>query len=82
MAIGVCVKPIIGVYCFCNTGSVLVHEFDEAGARVMASINGENPQWCDMTEVYSEETEELEPGFFLGSFFVPFCDVMRVGGQI
>ena len=82
MAIGVCVKPAIGVYTFCNTGSVLIHEFDETENRVLASINGENPQWCNLAEIYSEETEELEPGFFLGSFFIPFCDVMRIGGQI
>ena len=71
---------VIGTYAFCNTGSVLVHQIDHAEDKVLASINGENPEWCDVTEVYREETEEVEPGFFLGSFFVPFCDVMRIDG--
>ena len=46
----------------------------------MASINGENPEWCDMTEEYMELTGELEQGFHLGGFFVPFCEVMRFMG--
>lgn len=47
---------------------------------MLASINGENPQWCEITEACREGEDELEPGFFLGSIFVPFCDVMRFYG--
>ena len=75
-------RPAIGVWPLCNTGAVLVHEID--GERVLASINGIEPEWCDMKEEYWECTEELELGFVLGgSLFVPFCEVMRVehGGE-
>ena len=72
---------VIGVYALTNTGAVLVHQIDYGGDRVLASINGENPEWCDMTQEYMELTGELEQGFHLGGFFVPFCEVMRfIGG--
>lgn len=73
-------SAVIGVYPICNTGAVLVHAIDYGGDRVLASINGENPEWCDMTEEYMELTGELEQGFHLGGFFVPFCEVMRFMG--
>lgn len=74
---------VIGVYALTNTGAVLVHQIDYGGDRVLASINGENPEWCDMTEEYMELTGELEQGFHLGRLFVPFCEVMRfMGGAI
>ena len=69
-----------GVYGLCNTGAVLVHAIDYPEDKVLASINGENPQWCDITEACREGEDELELGFFLGSIFVPFCDVMRFYG--
>ena len=69
---------VIGVYPICNTGSVLVHQVD--AERVLASINGKDPEWCDITEEYSECEEELEPGFYLGSFFVTLIEVMKVDG--
>ena len=69
-------ETIIGVYTFCNTGSVLVHAID--GDRVLASINGEDAAWCDVTEEYVEATEELECGFRFGKWFIPFSEVMRV----
>ena len=47
---------------------------------MLASINGENPQWCEITEACWEGEDELELGFFLGSIFVPLCDVMRFYG--
>ena len=71
---------VIGVYPICNTGSVLVHQIE--GDRVLASINGKDPEWCDISEEYSECSEELEPGFTLGSFFVPFVEVMRAYGGV
>ena len=71
---------VIGVYPICNTGAVLVHGID--GERVLASINGKDPEWCDLAEEYSECEEELEPGFYLGSFFVPLMEVMNVFGGV
>ena len=45
-------------------------------------MNGENPEWCEMTEKPQSEvggeSEELASGFVFGSFFVPFSQVMRV----
>ena len=69
-------ETIVGVYTFCNTGSVLVHAID--GDRVLASINGKDAAWCDVTEEYVEATEELECGFRFGKWFIPFSEVMRV----
>ena len=71
-------SKVIGVYGLCNTGSVLVHAIDYTEDKVLASINGENPQWCEITEACREGEDELVQGFFLGSIFVPFCEVMRM----
>lgn len=68
----------IGVYCLTNTGSVLVHQIDYANDRVLASVNGVDPEWCAITEEYYESTGEIELGFYLGSFYVPFIEVMRI----
>ena len=73
-------KKVIGVYGLCNTGAVLVHFIDYPEDKVLASINGENPEWCEITEACREGEDGLEPGFFLGSIFVPICDVMRFYG--
>ena len=70
-------KTVIGVYSLCNTGAVLVHAIDYAEDKILASINGENPKWCDMTEEFMEVTGDMELGFTLGSFFIPLCEVMR-----
>ncbi len=70
-------STVIGVYSLCNTGAVLVHAIDYGGEKILASINGKNPEWCSMTEEYMEATEELELGFTLGNLFIPFCEVMR-----
>lgn len=70
-------KPV-GVYTFCNTGSVLVYEIDQAEDKVLAGINDDTPKWCNIEEIYCEETEQIELGFYLGSFFVPFFLVMRL----
>lgn len=67
----------IGVYPICSTGAVLVHQIDHREERVLASINGDVPEWYGMTEGYAESTGALEQGFTLGQLFVPFCDVMR-----
>lgn len=70
-------EKILGVYTFCNTGSVLVHEIDEFEEKVLASINGVNPEWCEMDWEFNEETGEDEQGFRFGKWFIPFCEVMR-----
>ena len=68
-------QSIIGIYPVCNTGAVLVYRIDYAEDRILAGISGEPPEWCEMTE---EPTDgELELGFRLGSFFIPFADVTR-----
>ncbi len=68
---------VIGVYSLSNTGAVLVHAIDYSEDKILASINGQDPEWCSMTEEYMELTEELELGFRIGELFVPFCEVMR-----
>jgi hypothetical protein len=70
-------KTVIGVYPLCNTGAVLVHAIDYGEDKILASINGKDPCWCDMIEEYMEITGETELGFKLGSFFIPLCEVMR-----
>lgn len=75
----------IGVFAICNTGGICVHAIDHGEGRVLASMNGKNPKWYPITEkalseITGEEKDEetMEPGFFFGSFFVPFSEVMRV----
>ena len=70
-------NTVIGVYPMCNTGAVLVHAIDYAEDKTLASVNGKEPCWCDMTEENMECTGEMELGFMLGSLFVPLCEVMR-----
>ena len=41
-------SKVIGVFAICNTGAVLVHAIDYGEDRVLASINGENPEWCSL----------------------------------
>ena len=73
---------IIGVFPISNTGSICVHAIDHVEDRVLASIIGENPEWCAITEKPQSEmggeSDELEPGFLFGSFFVPFSEVLRM----
>lgn len=71
-------KKIIGVYGVCNTMGICVHEIDCGGERVLASANGENPQWYPMEEQTLEAGADAETGFLFGSLFVPFSEVMRV----
>ena len=73
-------SAVIGVYTICNTGAVLVHAIDYGEDKVLASINGEDAEWCEMTEQYMETSGELELVFNLGELFVPFCEVMRFYG--
>lgn len=71
-------STVIGIYSLTNTGAVLVHAVDNGGDRILASINGNAPEWCRLEEQYMETTGELEPGFSLGSIFVPLIEVMKV----
>jgi len=48
---------------------ICVHEIDHCEDRVLASVNGENPQWCPMNEQTPEGGPDAEPGFLFGSFF-------------
>ena len=58
--------------------SICVHAIDDAEDKVLASVNGENPEWCEMAEQPQEDGDEMESGFLFGSFFVPFSGVMRM----
>lgn len=69
-------KKIIGVYPMFNTGGICVHAIDDAEDKVLASVNGENPEWCEMAEQPQEDGDEMESGFLFGSFFVAFSGVM------
>ena len=66
-------EKVIGVYPLFNTGGICVD-------KVLASVNGENPEWCEMAEKPQPEEDgsEMESGFLFGSFFVPFSGVMRM----
>ena len=43
-------EKVIGVYPLFNTGGICVHAIDYAEDKVLASVNGENPEWCEMAE--------------------------------
>jgi len=73
-------SAVIGVYTICNTGAVLVHAIDYGEDKVLTSINGEDAEWCDLTEEYMETSGALELGFILGELFIPFCEVLRFYG--
>ena len=68
---------IIGVFGLFNTGGICIHEIDQAEDRVLASMNGEKPKWCPITEQLmseitgDEKDTEVESGFFYGSFLYP-----------
>ena len=74
---------LLGVLPVTNCGSICVHEIEDD--RVLASVNGVTPELCPTAErPLSEyigddaEDDEVTRGFFFGSFFVPFCAVMRI----
>lgn len=52
-------RKTIGVYCVCNTMGICVHEIDCCEDRVLASANGQNPQWCPMNEQTPEGGEDF-----------------------
>lgn len=48
-------SKIIGVFPMFNTGGICVHAIDDAEDKVLASVNGENPEWCEMAEHPQED---------------------------
>ena len=75
-----CGLPVVGSYSLFNTAGVLVHEVDERSEKVLASVNGLNPEWCDLTGEFMECTGEWVTGFWLGHLWVPLNEVMRREG--
>ena len=74
---------LLGVLPVTKRGSICVHEIEDD--RVLASVNGVSPEWCPTAERPlsdyigdDAEEDEVTRGFFFGSFFVPFCAVMRI----
>lgn len=65
-------QPAIGFYCLSNTAAILVHEIDNGGEYVVASINGAEMQECKITE------REENTGFAYGGMWVPLSEVMRI----
>lgn len=69
-------EKVIGVFPMFNTGGICVHAIDYAEDKVLVSVNGENPEWCEMTEKPQSEvggeSEELESGFCSALFSFPF----------
>ena len=68
---------IIGVYPICNTGAVLLYEIDYAEDRVLAGVNTDIPEWCQLAEEYCEDAGDIELGFRIGTLFVPLFEVQR-----
>ena len=59
-------EKVIGVYPLFNTGGICVHAIDHAEDKVLASVNGENPEWCEMAEKPQPEEDgsEMESALF------------------
>lgn len=55
-------EKVIGVYPLFNTGGICVHAIDYAEDKVLASVNGENPEWCEMAEKPQPEEDGSENG--------------------
>ena len=70
-------SEIIGVYPICNTGAVLLYEINYAEDRVLARINTDMPEWCQLAEEYYESSGDVELGFRIGAMFVPLFEVQR-----
>ena len=41
---------VIGVFAICNTGGICVHAIDHTEEKVLASMNGKDPEWYHITE--------------------------------
>lgn len=62
-------SKIIGMFPMFNTGGICVHAIDDAEDKVLASVNGEKPEWCEMAEQPQEDGDEMESGFFVRLLF-------------
>lgn len=71
-------NDVVGVYTICNTGSLVVHKIDNTDDKVLVSLNGQNPEWCNMQEGRHSASDEFENGFYWGEMFVPFSEVIKV----
>lgn len=60
-------SKIIGVFPMFNTGGICVHAIDDAEDKVLASVNGENPEWCEMAEQPQEDGDGV--GLFVRLLF-------------
>ena len=74
---------LLGVLPVTNCGSICVHEIEDD--RVLASVNGINPEWCSIAvrplgDYIGDDADadEVAPGFMFGALFIPFCSVMRI----
>lgn len=63
---GVAMK-ILAVYPICNAGAILIHDINEYDETVLASINGEHPDFYNI----------VDDGFYFGEWFIPFAECMR-----
>ena len=68
-------RPAVGFYCISNTGAVLIHEIDPRDEWVVASLNGDDMQQCEITQA---EKDDVETGFYFGEIWIPMDQVMRV----
>lgn len=62
-------KPI-GAYTLSNTISIFVYEIDNINDRVLARVNDGPAKWF--------RTNIDFDGFYLGTMYVPFSEVMRL----
>ena len=72
-------REVIASYCLCNTASLNVYEISEDEALV--GINGDEPEKCPITYVYTDEYSEDNKACLLyhGTYF-PLDEFIRVGG--
>lgn len=64
---------VIAAYCLCNTASVNIYDIDYTEDKVLAGINDQEPEWCQID--YNDEDEDI---FRLGELEVPLNQCMRV----
>ena len=72
------INKVIGLYPLFYTAVVVIHEIDYAKDKVLISINGDDPKWCDISEQYIKTTKKWELGFYLGSTFIAFSNVIKL----
>jgi hypothetical protein len=55
-----------------------VYDIDYVDDAVLAGINNNEPEWCEMFEQFEIGEDEPKLGFLFGEIFVPFAEVMRI----